>query len=433
MWLPFKKSAKRLIRYLYFLHFKTRSRKIEQELAQKAGPDLISPKEVMARRSVERLIANADEYFKNVEDRAALKAKPFANLVDAVDSFYRLGLVLTGLNMGKTMRVLDFGAGSCWLSRILNQLGCSTISVDVSPTALEIGKEVLADMQMRSPYVEEPILLHFNGHRIKLPDRSVDRIICFDAFHHIPNQEEVLAEFYRVLKPSGIVGFSEPGRGHSRTAHSQHEMRSFDVLENNILIEEIHDLAMRLGFKRLYAKPMISPLYSVDYLDLKKIIFEKQVPDELLTTLFETMSNNAVIFFLDKDDYKQDSRIASCLQADIDIGTYNPLVREGKELVVPVRIKNTGSGEWLTSNLHDVGVVRLGAHLFDGDNRLLDMDYYRQGLGRIIAPGEQLEVIARVPMPKNGSYVLEFDLVSELVCWFESVSCNVKRVAVEVE
>ena len=38
--------------------------------------------------------------------------------------------------------MLDFGAGSCWASRFLNQMGCRVISLDTSLTALNIGKEL---------------------------------------------------------------------------------------------------------------------------------------------------------------------------------------------------------------------------------------------------------------------------------------------------
>jgi ubiquinone/menaquinone biosynthesis C-methylase UbiE len=31
----------------------------------------------------------------------------------------------------------------------------------------------------------------------------MDRIICHDGFHHIPNQAEIISELARVLKPGG--------------------------------------------------------------------------------------------------------------------------------------------------------------------------------------------------------------------------------------
>jgi len=42
-----------------------------------------------------------------------------------------------------------------------------------------------------------------------LPDNSLDLIIFFDVFHVLDNQEEVLMELHRVLKPEAIMYFSD--------------------------------------------------------------------------------------------------------------------------------------------------------------------------------------------------------------------------------
>jgi len=97
------------------------------------------------------------------------------------------------------MTVLDFGAGTCWLSRLLNQLQYVTIACDASLSALDIGRRLFRDYSVIGHPLAEPRFLHFDGYTIDLPDKSVDRIIRFDMFHHIPNQDEVLREFSRVL------------------------------------------------------------------------------------------------------------------------------------------------------------------------------------------------------------------------------------------
>ena len=152
-------------------------------------------------------------------------SKPFAFLHETPQMLENLGLLLGGLELGRTMSVLDFGAGTCWLSRILAQLNCQPICCDASRTALDIGRRLFAELPLIGTAVFAPEFLWFDGRRIDLPDRSVDRIVCFDAFHHVPNPDEVIAEFGRVLRPGGLVGFSEPGRRHSQTAQSQYEMR----------------------------------------------------------------------------------------------------------------------------------------------------------------------------------------------------------------
>ncbi|PMW74993.1 SAM-dependent methyltransferase, partial [Pseudomonas sp. GW460-12-1-14-LB3] len=44
---------------------------------------------------------------------------------------------------------------------------------------------------------------------LKLPDASVDLLFCHQTFHHLVEQEQALAEFYRVLKPGGYLMFAE--------------------------------------------------------------------------------------------------------------------------------------------------------------------------------------------------------------------------------
>lgn len=162
---------------------------------------------------------------------------------------YRLSILISGMQIEPGMDVLDFGAGPCWLSKLLNQAGVGTISLDCSQTALKLGRQLFQDYPIIGEYVREPRFLLFDGRNIELPDRSVDRIICFDAFHHIPNQLEVLQELCRVLKEGGIVGFSEPEGRHSQAEADQEEMRDFHVLENDMWPDEIFKQAKTAGLR----------------------------------------------------------------------------------------------------------------------------------------------------------------------------------------
>jgi ubiquinone/menaquinone biosynthesis C-methylase UbiE len=44
---------------------------------------------------------------------------------------------------------------------------------------------------------------------LQLPDRSVDMIFCHQTFHHVPDPRRAASEFYRVLKPGGVLLFAE--------------------------------------------------------------------------------------------------------------------------------------------------------------------------------------------------------------------------------
>ena len=47
---------------------------------------------------------------------------------------------------------------------------------------------------------------------MELPDDSVDMILCHQTFHHIVDQTGSAREFFRVLKPGGVLLFSESCR-----------------------------------------------------------------------------------------------------------------------------------------------------------------------------------------------------------------------------
>jgi ubiquinone/menaquinone biosynthesis C-methylase UbiE len=49
---------------------------------------------------------------------------------------------------------------------------------------------------------------------LDLPDGSVDIVFCHQTFHHLTRQQEALGEFYRVLKPGGLLLFAESTRAY---------------------------------------------------------------------------------------------------------------------------------------------------------------------------------------------------------------------------
>jgi ubiquinone/menaquinone biosynthesis C-methylase UbiE len=52
-------------------------------------------------------------------------------------------------------------------------------------------------------------LVDGNAARMPFDDNSFDLVYCHQAFHHIVEQEAAMTEFYRVLKPGGVLLFAE--------------------------------------------------------------------------------------------------------------------------------------------------------------------------------------------------------------------------------
>lgn len=60
-----------------------------------------------------------------------------------------------------------------------------------------------------------PVELCFgNAASMPWPDAHFDMVYCHQTFHHIVAQEEAMAEFFRVLKPGGVLLFAESTRAY---------------------------------------------------------------------------------------------------------------------------------------------------------------------------------------------------------------------------
>jgi len=388
-------------------------------------------KQLIEKYSLEELCEAAENYFKHVKDWNYLLTKPFASPHEVPSLLINFAYLIKGLQLVAGLTVLDFGAGSCWASRFLNQMGCSVVSLDTSATALQIGKE----LKNRLPVIgsqPEHRFMHFNGTRIDLPDASVDRIFCHDAFHHVPNQSEVLDEMCRVLKKGGIAGFSEPGPNHSKSPQAQEEMRNHAIIENDIIIADVFEKAKRSGFTRMqllcYSLEPIVALF-----DESNTLLEQ---DDLFATYIHHTVNymqSHNTFFLHKGEIStHDSRYKDGLLAGIEVSVKPRTVQEGEDFLCEVTINNNSDKLWLASG-GNIGAVNLGIHLYDADHNLIDSDWFRAHLSdQDVRPDERVQLQFRIPAPAGGKYQLEFDLVSEGVCWFETNGSQTQIVEVSV-
>lgn len=279
----------------------------------------IDPRELIAHYSLAEHAGFADDYFAGREDHAYLFQKPFYHPQACAPLVENLGALLGGLALHAGDRVLDFAAGSCWLSRILVQLGCVVTSCDASARALEIGR-LLFD---RFPPVMAsgmPAFLHFNGSEVALSDASLDRVVVNDAFHHIPNPAQVLAEFYRVLDDDGVVGMSEPGRFHSQTKDSQYEMRTFNVIENNFVVEDIWAMAQAAGFRDIRVLPVLRQ-HALNLEQYLACVHDGLINKRTLQELIQGTINHSIVFLYKSEC--QDGLVSPILnEAEFDAEYY---------------------------------------------------------------------------------------------------------------
>lgn len=380
--------------------------------------------------TVEELSRTAEEYFQRHPDVDAYVARPFNNVEDAAELLIAFSQVIIGLKPPYGSTILDFGAGTCWATRLLTQMGNAVIALDVSPTALEFGREMFRRLPITGHHCP-PSFLVFDGHRVDLPDASIDRIVCLNAFHHVPNAAEVLKEMARVLRPGGIAGFSEPGAGHSRSEQARSEMRHYNVVENDIVIEDIERWALLAGFSRLELAVFDTHSYRLDWHDYQDLIDGGIKAQEYVDHMKHAARDRRAFFLYKAGTTAPDSRERSGLKGVVRATLDSTHASPGGELGGEVEVVNTGSNIWLPSDA-PFGPVLVGVQLLARDGTLLQRDFTRIWLPHGMAPGESARIRFAIPAPPAGQFRLRFDLVSEQVCWFEMNGSEVAMVDVSV-
>jgi SAM-dependent methyltransferase len=390
---------------------------------------MINVKDLLRRFTTEELNQKAEEYFAKIDDRTYLLAKPFANVEECSKILFSFAALLSGLRLAKGMDVMEFGAGPAWCSHLLTQMGCKTFAVDVSPTALEIARERHA---LRPPFGDQPPpeFLTYDGHRLPFGDASLDRIVCFDAFHHVPNPEPLLFEMGRVLKRDGIAGFAEPGPEHSHGVDAQAEMETHGVLENDIVMEDIAVWANRAGFERVELLALSAEPVRLGLVDYERFVGGPSALDAPVLDSVRRQAQAARIFLLEKQaEATLDSRSGRQLVGELEVvAKGGPSYAAGGTIDVSVRVKNTSPALWLPRSAK-VGGVGLGVQILTARGR--PTDYFRisltPGEGVPLKPGDVVSFDASIPCPPPGDHDLEFDLVSEHVLWFKlngSLTCR---------
>lgn len=404
-------------------------------LRDRGRPASLSPEDVLAR--TEEFNRNAERHWQTIAEdpggRAHVLNKPLSTVTDTASIFYRLGIVLDALEPGLGQTILDFGAGSCWLSSYLNRLRCRTVSVDVSPTALKLGEELFR-LDPRHHFELEPRFLPYDGHRLPLEDASVDRIVCFDAFHHVPNQDEALAELCRVLKPGGRAVLAEPGEGHGHAGQSVFESERSGVLENELDLADLVGKARAAGFARVLMKPYPDPgaytLTAEEYLRLMDGA-EHLYP---LHILRDHLRHFFLLMLFKSGQERRDTRNPGSLLARIQPLPPRVHGHAREDVHIRARIKNVGDTLWLHQADPAGGQVTLVGHLLDGERRPVVRGFVTSELPRDVGPGETVSVDLRATLPREaGRYVLRLDLVGTFVGWFQQFGSQPADLEVEVE
>jgi ubiquinone/menaquinone biosynthesis C-methylase UbiE len=114
--------------------------------------------------------------------------------------------ILKEVAIEEGFQVLDYGRGpGSYVAHMADLVGPSgkIYALDIHPLAIQTVKKLAARRKLTNVETVQ------SDCRTGLPDQSVNVALLYDVFHDLDNPKEVVRELHRILKPNGILSFSD--------------------------------------------------------------------------------------------------------------------------------------------------------------------------------------------------------------------------------
>ena len=114
--------------------------------------------------------------------------------------------VVKEVGIREGFQVLDYGCGpGSYVRAVAELVGKSgkIYALDINLLAIQTVKKIAEKNRLTNV---ETIL---SSCKTRLPDDSLDVVLLYDTFHDLTDPDEVLEELHRVLKPNGVLSFSD--------------------------------------------------------------------------------------------------------------------------------------------------------------------------------------------------------------------------------
>jgi len=150
------------------------------------------------------------------------------------------------------MDVLDYGCGTGLVSLFLQPLVRSITGADTSDGMLEILRAKVTAQRLTNVHT-----LHLEPERESLPAERFDLLVSCMTLHHIEDLEKLVREFWRVLRPGGVLAVAdldtEDGSFHGHGLAAAHS--GFDRERMRGMLEEAGFTDMRAVTAAMLEKP----------------------------------------------------------------------------------------------------------------------------------------------------------------------------------
>ncbi len=168
-----------------------------------------------------------------------------------LEHYHRYAVVL---DLVKNKLVLDVACGEGYGSSLMSTFAMSVTGVDISDEAVRYAAAKYKNKNLKFQQ-GSAIALDFS-------DASFDIVISFETIEHLAEQEQMIAELRRVLKPDGILVISSP----NRTIYSEESgevnhfhIKELDFNEFDLLLKQQFPVVHYFG-QRIIMGSVIQPL-----------------------------------------------------------------------------------------------------------------------------------------------------------------------------
>ena len=136
--------------------------------------------------------------------------------------------ILEEVGIKPEFHVLDYGCGPGGyiipLARLVGESG-RVYALDIHPLAVQKVQYIASKKKLTN------VDIILSDCRTGLPENSLDAVLLYDAYHHLSDPDMVIKELYRVLKPDGILSFSDHHMKENEIVASVTNNRLFKLLK----------------------------------------------------------------------------------------------------------------------------------------------------------------------------------------------------------
>lgn len=110
------------------------------------------------------------------------------------------------LGSGKDLLDIACGSGETTL-RIAELSGCRVTGVDIEAEGIETANQLTKKKNLD----KQAHFIHLDGNEpLPFGEAHFDAVTCIDAINHLKDRKAVLNEWYKLLKPGGMLLFTDP-------------------------------------------------------------------------------------------------------------------------------------------------------------------------------------------------------------------------------